>query len=168
MASSGPQDDLQGVIGPGGEAHPSVGPVGEGPDAQKELGPIGGARGGKDPFAAIQQGGAVIQDEGPGVVVGGGGLEQGQQGVPDPKLQGLIGFAVAVGQDMEPQHPLRGPHGGHCPVGQQCQQQTGGQQDEHPSFHVHQYSRPWPGPNPSLTEKGFLGMLYVWKICFLH
>ena len=128
------QDDLESVVGARGEQGPVIGPVGEGADAQKELGPVGHARGGKDGLAPIQQGRPVVEDEGTGVVVGGGGLEEGQQGVPDPELHGLVLGTVAVSQDVEAEH-LRRRVGPGREQGQQDQERQGGEEKQDRSFH---------------------------------
>ncbi len=107
MARAVPQNDLQGVVVPGGKRNAVVGAIREPADAQQELGPVGRACGGQGPLAQIQQGRAVVKDEGPGVLIGSGGLEKGQQSIPDPELHGLVPGAVAVGQNVEPQHLLR-------------------------------------------------------------
>ena len=49
------QDDLEGVVGPGGEEGAVVGPIWEVADAQQELGPVGDARGGQGGLADGQQ-----------------------------------------------------------------------------------------------------------------
>ena len=128
------QDDLEGVIGARGEQGPVIGPVGEGADAQEELGPVGDAGVGEDGLAPIQQDRPVVEDEGTGVVVGGGGLEEGQQGVPDSELHGLVLLSVAVGQDVEAQH-LRRRVGPGREQGQQGQERQGGEEKQDRSFH---------------------------------
>ena len=135
MARAVAQDDLEGVVGPGGEEGAVVGPIWEVADAQQELGPVGDARGGQGGLADGQQGRPVVEDEGPGVLVGARGLEEGQQGVPDPELHGLVRRAVAVGQDMEPQH-LRGGRPGRQLPRQQHQEGEGGKTDKQHSFHA--------------------------------
>ena len=76
----------------------------------------------------------MVEDEIAGVVVGGGGLEQGQQGVPDPELHGLVPRAVAVGQDVEAQDPRRRVGPGR-EQGQQSEERQGDQEDQDRSFH---------------------------------
>ena len=134
MAGAGAQDDLEGVVVAGGEEDAAVGPIGEGTDAQQKLGPIGDAGVGQDGLTPILQGRPVVEDEIAGIVVGGGGLEQGQQGVPDPELHGLVPRAVAVGQDVEAQDPRRRVGSGRD-QGQQGKEGQGGQEDQDRSFH---------------------------------
>ena len=134
MALAGAQDDLQGVVIAGGEEGFVVSAVREGADAQEELRPVGNAGGGENSLTPGQQGSAVGEDEGAGVVVGSGGLEEGQQGVPDPELHSLVLGAVAVGQDMEAEHARRRGGPGRSKR-QQGEEQTGGDQQDDHTFH---------------------------------
>ena len=173
MARAVAQDDLEGVVGAGGEAGAVIGPVGEVADAQQELGPVGDAGGGQDGSAGFQQGRPVAEDKGAGVLVGVRDLEEGQQGVPDPELHGLVRRVVAVGQDVEPQHRGRRLCGGH----QGRRRQQGDEQEQNdPCFHRFHGDPSFPlqcspqatVPNLFLTGERFLDTLDIWKICMLH
>ena len=89
---SGPlsQHDAKGIVDPGGEEDALVGPVRKGGLPQQELGPVGSVAGGERLLAEGKQLRPVLQDEGAGTFVAFTAFKQGQQGVPDLELDGLI------------------------------------------------------------------------------
>ena len=77
----------------------------------------------------------MLQDEGAGAFVAFAAFKQGQQGVSDLELDGLILLAVAVGQDVQAQHllfrfRLAGASGG-------AGQESGGPQDQRQAYVKH-------------------------------